>query len=91
MVRWRGVLGQLGMAPGDMDALANDRQGVVVRRAALILACASCHVSPSPVVPAPDASDASTCAVDQRITKARLIRTIDGTPLVLPACLDSGP
>ena len=51
--------------------------GGVVR--ASLFAC-----TPSTVTPPPDAADAAPCGVDNAISAARLIRTADGSPLVIP-------
>lgn len=59
------------------------RQGDVVRFAWLMVPAAAMFVgllacNRGPVAPAPDASDASPCAVYERIDQARLIRLPDG-------------
>jgi hypothetical protein len=52
-------------------------------------ACSAC-TPPAPSPPfAPEAGDASPCAVDEAITAARLIRTADGSALVIH-CPDGG-
>lgn len=48
----------------------------------------ACPSTPAPVTPLPDADAA--CVVDERIDQARLIRTADGSPLVIH-CQDGAP
>ena len=56
--------------------------------AVLVRACSGCHQSAPIVPPYPDAD--ATCVVDQRITVSRLIRTEDGSALVIVCEDDAG-
>jgi hypothetical protein len=65
----------------------------VVAAVCLVASCAGCTPSPVPTPSAPEAAvpapDASPCAVELAICKARLIRAPNGQALCVPC--DGGP
>lgn len=75
----------------DEGGVMGDRMMIGVYLLCKSVAAIACYsalsCTPSPTTP-PTSSDA--CAVDERITQSRLIRTDSGAPLVLPGCLDGG-